>query len=63
VSRYSEHGGAEYPDKETADLTASNLAKANKIKLAEDRHKQNIEALTNLQKAVVSISQFLPACS
>jgi hypothetical protein len=45
-------------DKETADLTAANLAKANKIKLAEDRHKQNIDALTNLQKAVVSLSRF-----
>jgi hypothetical protein len=43
-------------DKETADLTAANLAKANKIKLAEDRHKQNIDALTNLQKAVVGYS-------
>jgi hypothetical protein len=42
-------------DKEAADLTASNLAKANKIKLAEDRHKQNIDALTNLQKAVVGL--------
>jgi len=45
---------ADLVDKETADLTATNLAKANKIKLAEDRHKQNIDALTNLQKAVVS---------
>jgi hypothetical protein len=34
-------------------MAARNLAKANKIKLAEDRHKQNIEALTNLQKALV----------
>jgi hypothetical protein len=46
--------GTDFADKEAADMAARNLAKANKIKMAEDRHKQNIEALTNLQKALVS---------
>jgi hypothetical protein len=50
----AETSGTDLADKEAADMAARNLAKANKIKMAEDRHKQNIEALTNLQKALVS---------
>lgn len=41
-------------DKEAADSAARMKEKADKMKLAEDRHKQNVEALLNLQKAVVS---------
>lgn len=43
-----------FPDKEAADTAAREKAKADKIKLGEDRHKQNVEALANLQKALVS---------
>jgi hypothetical protein len=40
-------------DKEAADSAARMKVKADKMKLAEDRHKQNVEALLNLQKALV----------
>jgi hypothetical protein len=41
-------------DKEAAEKAAREKAKADKIKIADDRHKENVQALANLQKALVS---------
>lgn len=40
---------------ETADRERMDKEKAGQRKLAEDWHRQNVQALTNLQKALASI--------
>lgn len=44
-------------DKEAAERAAREKAKADKLKMAEDRHKENVLALANLQKALVCDSR------
>jgi len=40
---------------ETAELEKTDREKAENLRVAEERHRQNVEALNNLQKALVSI--------